>query len=84
MRVLIVDDEQSIRRTTRIAVETAGFSAIEAPSAARALKFVEEEKFDACFLDLKLGTEDGLEVLAKILEILNKAAVIHHKKPEVA
>jgi NtrC-family two-component system response regulator AlgB len=76
MRVLIVDDEQSIRRTTRIAVETAGFSAIEAPSAARALKFVEEEKFDACFLDLKLGTEDGLEVLAKILKIQPTLAVV--------
>lgn len=76
MRVLIVDDEQSIRRTTRIAVETAGFSAIEAPSAARALKLVEEEKFDACFLDLKLGTEDGLEVLAKILKIQSTIAVV--------
>lgn len=76
MRVLIVDDEQSIRRTTRIAVETAGFSAIEAPGAARALKFVEDEKFDACFLDLKLGTEDGLEVLAKILKIQPTLAIV--------
>lgn len=68
MRVLIVDDEASIRKTTRIAVETAGHSAVEAPGAARALRAVEEEAFDAVFLDLRIGADDGLEVLAKLLQ----------------
>ncbi len=68
MRILIVDDEAGIRKTTRIAIETAGHQAAEAPSASRALKAVEEEQFDVVFLDLKLGTEDGLELLAKLLK----------------
>jgi NtrC-family two-component system response regulator AlgB len=66
MRILIVDDEASIRKTTRIAVETAGHSAAEAPGAARALKAIEEENFDAVFLDLRMGGDDGLEVLARL------------------
>ena len=43
MRVLIVDDEPSIRRTTRVAVESSGHSASEAPNAAKAVKAAEEE-----------------------------------------
>ena len=68
MRILIVDDETSIRKITRIAIETSGHSAAEAPGAGRALKFLEEENFDAVFLDLRIGADDGLEVLAKLLK----------------
>lgn len=76
MRVLIVDDESSIRKTTRVALETAGHSAAEAPTGARALKAVADEAFDAVFLDLKLGAEDGLEVLARILQTQPAPAVV--------
>lgn len=68
MRVLIIDDEAGIRKTTRIAVETAGHTAIEASHGSRALKAVEEEAFDAVFLDLRLGAEDGLTVLDNLLK----------------
>ncbi len=76
MRVLIVDDEPSIRKTTRIAVETAGYAAAEAANGLRALKSLDEETFDAVFLDLKLGTDDGLEVLAKLLKAQPSLAVV--------
>jgi NtrC-family two-component system response regulator AlgB len=76
MRVLIVDDEASIRRTTRIAVETAGHEAMEAPTAARALKALEEGACSACFLDLKLGADDGLDVLDKLLKAQPTLAVV--------
>src|ERR1035438_8705595 len=69
MRVLIVDDEPSIRRTTRVAVESSGHSASEAPNAAKAVKAAEEEGFDAVFLDLKLGADDGLEVLGRLMRV---------------
>jgi NtrC-family two-component system response regulator AlgB len=76
MRVLIVDDEAGIRRTTRIAVETAGHQATEAPNGLRAQKLLEEEAFDACFLDLKLGADDGLEVLARLLKVQPSLSVV--------
>ncbi len=68
MRILIIDDEAGIRKTTRIAVETAGHEAAEASSGSRALKAVEEEQFDVAFLDVKLGADNGLEVLVKLLK----------------
>ncbi len=76
MRVLIIDDEASIRRTTRIALETDGHTAVEAPNAARALRAAEEEPFDAVFLDVRLGQDDGLEVLQKLLKARPEAAVV--------
>ena len=76
MRVLIVDDDASIRRTTRIAVEMAGHVVAEAPSGARALKSLEDDGGDVCFLDLKLGSEDGLEVLDRLLKSKPTLAVV--------
>jgi two-component system, NtrC family, response regulator AlgB len=68
MRVLIVDDEPGIRKTTSLAVEAMGHEPVGVASGARALKEIETEAFDACFLDLKLGTEDGLAILDKLLK----------------
>ncbi|HZZ18599.1 MAG TPA: sigma-54 dependent transcriptional regulator [Opitutaceae bacterium] len=76
MRVLIVDDEPSIRKTTRIAVESSGHIAAEAPNAAKAIKAAEDESFDAVFLDLKLGADDGMQVLDKLTKLNPPPAVI--------
>jgi NtrC-family two-component system response regulator AlgB len=76
MRVLIVDDEAGIRKTTRIAVETAGHEGAEAAGGTKALALLEEQDFDACFLDVNLGREDGLEVLAKLLKLRPQLAVV--------
>jgi NtrC-family two-component system response regulator AlgB len=76
MRILIVDDEPGIRKTTRIAIETAGHEAAEAQSGARALKLVDDDPFDVAFLDLRLGAEDGLEILAKLLKAQPSLVVV--------
>jgi NtrC-family two-component system response regulator AlgB len=69
MRVLIVDDEPAIRKTTGLAVEAMGHESVGVPNGMRASKELESESFDACFLDLKLGAEDGLVVMDKLLKI---------------
>ena len=76
MRVLIVDDEPSIRKTTRVAVESSGHTASEAPNAAKALKAAENEGFDVVFLDLKLGADDGMEVLGRLMKLRPAPAVV--------
>jgi Response regulator containing CheY-like receiver, AAA-type ATPase, and DNA-binding domains len=66
MRVLIVDDEPSIRKITGLAVESMGHEVIVAPGGLKALKILEETPCDVCFLDVNLGSEDGLAVLEKL------------------
>ncbi|HTJ78912.1 MAG TPA: sigma-54 dependent transcriptional regulator [Rariglobus sp.] len=76
MRVLIVDDEPAIRKTTGFAVEAMGHEVVGAPNGLRALKELEAGDFEVCFLDLKLGTEDGLVVLEKLLKAQPSLAVV--------
>ncbi len=69
MRVLIIDDEASIRKTTTVALEGMGNETASAENSAQALKQIETAHFDVAFLDLKLNTESGLELLPKLLKI---------------
>ena len=69
MDILIVDDEKSIRLTTSIALEAEGHYVETAEDGALAMRRIKEENFDLVFLDLRLGDEDGLEILQKIVAL---------------
>jgi two-component system KDP operon response regulator KdpE len=60
--VLIVDDEQAIRRFLRVALTTEGYSVIEAANGQTAVSIVASEKPDVVVLDLGLPDIDGVEV----------------------
>src|SRR4051794_8362349 len=68
MRLLIIDDEANIRKTTAVALEGMGHETAAAENSAAALKQLESAHFDVAFLDLKLNTERGLELLPKLLK----------------
>ncbi len=76
MRLLIIDDEENIRRTTSLAFEEIGYHITSVSSREAALKQMEEAQFDIAFLDLKLGDEDGLEVLPELLKFDQRLQVI--------
>jgi len=76
MRILIVDDDSGIRKTTAMAVEFIGHKAETATNGLRALKILEEAPCDVCFLDLNLGNENGLDVLEKLLKAQPGIAVV--------
>jgi len=76
MDVLIVDDERSIRMTTSVALEVEGHYVETAEDGAVALKRIKEENFALIFLDLRLGDEDGLDVLQKIIALRPEALVV--------
>jgi NtrC-family two-component system response regulator AlgB len=67
LNVLVVDDEKNIRATLVACLESAGCRAVEASNSANARSAVERALFDLAFLDLRLGEEDGLELLPWLL-----------------
>ncbi len=69
MRILIIDDEENIRRTTAIVLEGMGHEAAGAENRATALKQLEGEHYDLALLDLKLDGENGLELLREMLQL---------------
>ena len=64
--LLIVDDERSLRFTIGEWARDAGYRALEATGGREALDTLRERAVDAVLLDLKLGAEDGLEVLRRL------------------
>ncbi|MEO7148448.1 MAG: sigma-54 dependent transcriptional regulator [Rhodanobacteraceae bacterium] len=62
-RVLVVDDEASIRKTFRYCLEGVGYEVTCAESAELAGNLVQRMVFDLCLLDLKLGPASGIDLL---------------------
>ena len=65
-RILLVDDEAAILRTFRYCLEDEGYEVATASSAAQAEALLQRQVFDLCFLDLRLGDDSGLDVLAQM------------------
>ena len=76
MRVLIVDDEENIRKTTIVALGAMGHEAIGVEDRAAALKQLETDAFDVAFLDLKLNGESGLDLLPELLRFDSRLQVV--------
>ena len=52
-RILVIDDEQSIRSTLREILEYEKFSVNDAPDGAEGLKLAREHRYDAILCDIK-------------------------------
>src|SRR5436305_14967087 len=67
MRVLVVDDERNIRKTLAVCLEGLGCRVTESSSSSSALEALARSPYDVAFVDLRLGREDGLELLHRLL-----------------
>lgn len=76
MNVLIVDDDPGIRETLGTALETMGHTVGTATSGVAAEKKLRQESFEIAFLDLKLGSGNGLDVLPDLLRLSPRLAVV--------
>lgn len=66
-RVLVVDDDDSIREVAQTALEiVGGFDVQAASSGSEALSKVREETFDALLLDVMMPGMDGPTVLSRL------------------
>jgi DNA-binding NtrC family response regulator len=61
--ILIVDDERNIRRTLRMVLEGEGHVVHEAASIAEAEAVLAKQPVDLVLLDVKLGEDNGLDLL---------------------
>jgi len=67
-RVLVVDDENAIRRYLHTALTAQGFSVYEAANGQETLNAVIENRPDVIILDLGLPDFDGIEVTRRLRE----------------
>jgi len=76
-RILIIDDEENIRRVTRLTLQAAGYEVGEAADGERGLEaFGDGSSWDAVLLDQRMPGIDGLETLRHIKGRQPEARVI--------
>lgn len=68
-RILIIDDQDPIRRVLREILENEKYQVDDANNGAKALQMIKEQEYDAVLCDIKMPEMDGLEVLEHIKEM---------------
>jgi DNA-binding NtrC family response regulator len=68
-KILIVDDERSIRETVCEVLSYEGYDVDTAPDGMEGLKMFEENEYEVVLCDVKMPTIDGMEVLDKMLSL---------------
>jgi two-component system nitrogen regulation response regulator NtrX len=67
-RILIIDDEKSIRKTLREILEYEKYQVDEATEGVEGMALLQKEKYDVVLCDIKMPKMDGIELLDKITQ----------------
>jgi DNA-binding NtrC family response regulator len=66
-RILIVDDDASIRRTLHLLLSKAGYDVIQAADGSEAVRLWRERGGDLVITDLHMPQKDGIETIIELL-----------------
>ena len=76
MKILIIDDERSIRNSLKEILADEGYDVDTAENGVQGCSMVEKEKYDVVFCDIKMPEMDGMEVLDRFTAMGIDAAVV--------
>jgi len=74
--VLVIDDEKNIRATLTMCLEAIGCAVTGASTGEAALAAAERRPFDLAFLDLRLGEQDGMALLPRLVAARPGMAIV--------
>lgn len=67
-RVLVVDDEESIRATLAFVLHDLGCEVVEAEDATRALERIHARRFDLVITDFSMPGPSGVDLIRRVIE----------------
>jgi len=76
VRILVIDDERSIRNTLKDILGFEGYAVDVAENGSSGLELVKNTEYDIILCDIKMPEMDGIEVLEKIMEIKPNTTVV--------
>jgi two-component system, NtrC family, response regulator AlgB len=76
VRVLVIDDEESIRKMLRVCLEGAGYRVTLAPTGEAGVAAAKRSPPDVALVDLRLGGLDGIAVTRALAQEAPTAAVV--------
>lgn len=74
--VLVIDDEEPIRRLLRVSLEAKGFRVTEAATGSEGLEALEVRRPDCVILDLGLPDQSGFDVLVTLRQLSSVPVII--------
>jgi len=75
-KILVVDDEENIRKLYREELEDLGYQVTTMPDGPQALEAMKTTRFDLVTLDMRMKDMDGIETLRLMKEIDSSLPVI--------
>jgi len=75
-RILIIEDEKSLKEVLRILLEEEGYEITAASNGLEGMDYIQNDIFDLVVTDIKMPKADGFEVLKKVKEISPSTIVI--------
>lgn len=76
MKILIIDDERSIRNSLKEILADEGYDVDVAENGVQGCAMVDKEKYSVIFCDIKMPEMDGMEVLDRLSQMGVDSAVI--------
>jgi two-component system, NtrC family, nitrogen regulation response regulator NtrX len=74
--ILVIDDEKSIRSTLKEILEYEHYEVDCAEEGIQGIELFKQNTYDAVLCDIKMSPMDGLEILAKLMELSQEVPVI--------
>jgi DNA-binding NtrC family response regulator len=75
-RILVIDDEESIRNLYRTVLEREGYEVHTAENGVAGLRVVQEHAFDLFITDIFMPEKSGIETIEELLEISPELKII--------
>lgn len=66
MRILLVEDEESLRETLKLNLELEDYEVVATDNGKDALKYIQEQHFDLLILDVMLPEVDGFQIAEQV------------------
>lgn len=74
--ILIIDDDQNLLKVMTMRLETQGYQVAAVTNSEEALQKVKDTVFDLALVDLKIGDENGIEVMQNLHQINPEMPII--------
>lgn len=75
-RILVIDDEQPLRRVLRIILERAGHTVLEAPDGREGMALFRQAPTDVVVTDIFMPEKDGMQILMDLKRVATKPKII--------
>ena len=75
-RILVIDDEELLRKTVRVILEVDGHEVLEAADGDLALGILRAQGADLVLVDMFMPKRDGLEVIRALRDVMPRPKIV--------